>query len=239
MTDTTDQPGDRSPEDIDTELAELDATLSRCYREIDHQLDLAHRAFGDTPMRYPRGARSAVWRTTPEQTRERLAVRARSADPTTAWLIYNEATILATLTNLDQTVVTTTVRITLLEDEYDRRQWSRFFLVTSSDGRIHSSRSCSTCRPTTEYGWLPRLSGRTEAEAVNEHGPLLCSVCFPTAPVEWTHKPERSHCAGRTPKVDTIRSWARGLFAECPVCGKSIDVKANGELRKHQPPKSA
>lgn len=62
--------------------------------------------------------------------------------------------------------------------------WSRFFVVTSSAGHIHSSMSCSTCRPTTTYGWLPQLSGRTEAEAVEAHGPALCSVCFPSAPVE-------------------------------------------------------
>lgn len=63
--------------------------------------------------------------------------------------------------------------------------WTRFFLVTSSKGHIHSSMSCHTCRPTTRYGWLPELSGQTEAEAVEAHGPALCSVCYPTAPVEW------------------------------------------------------
>lgn len=64
--------------------------------------------------------------------------------------------------------------------------WSRFFLVTSSPGHIHSSMYCSTCRPTTTFGWLPELSGKTEAVAVDEHGPTLCSVCFPSAPVDWT-----------------------------------------------------
>lgn len=64
--------------------------------------------------------------------------------------------------------------------------WSRFFLVTSSTGHIHSSMACSTCRPTTTFGWLPGLSGKTEEDAVAEHGPALCSVCFPSAPVEWT-----------------------------------------------------
>lgn len=64
--------------------------------------------------------------------------------------------------------------------------WSRFFLVTSSKGHIHSSMHCSTCRLTTTYGWLPELSGRTEADCVAEFGPALCSVCFPSAPVEWT-----------------------------------------------------
>jgi hypothetical protein len=64
--------------------------------------------------------------------------------------------------------------------------WSRFFLVTSSPGHVHSSMHCSTCRPTTTFGWMPELSGKTEAEAVKELGPTLCSVCFPSAPVDWT-----------------------------------------------------
>jgi hypothetical protein len=64
--------------------------------------------------------------------------------------------------------------------------WSRFFLVTSSAGHVHSSMHCSTCRPTTQYGWLPELSGKTEDVAVDELGPTLCSVCFSSAPVDWT-----------------------------------------------------
>lgn len=64
--------------------------------------------------------------------------------------------------------------------------WSRFFLVTSSAGHVHSSTHCSTCRPTTTYGWLPELSGKSEETAVAELGPTLCSVCFPSAPLDWT-----------------------------------------------------
>lgn len=62
--------------------------------------------------------------------------------------------------------------------------WSRFFVVTSSQGHIHSSMFCSSCYDTTTYGWLPQLSGKNEADAVEACGPALCSVCFPTAPVE-------------------------------------------------------
>lgn len=72
--------------------------------------------------------------------------------------------------------------IDALEDLYTG--WSRFFLVTSSTGHVHSSMHCSTCRPTTTYGWLPELSGKTEAEAVEQLGPNLCSICFASAPVE-------------------------------------------------------
>lgn len=73
--------------------------------------------------------------------------------------------------------------IAKLQDKYTG--WSRFFLVTSSKGHIHSSMTCRTCRDTTRYGWLPELSGQSEAEAVEAHGPALCTVCYPSAPVEW------------------------------------------------------
>ena len=65
--------------------------------------------------------------------------------------------------------------------------WSRFFLVTNTNGHIHSSTACSTCRFDTDFRWLPTLSGLTEVEAVEAHGEILCSVCFPSAPVEWTN----------------------------------------------------
>lgn len=67
------------------------------------------------------------------------------------------------------------------ESEYTG--WSRFFLVTSSTGHIHSSMRCSTCYQTTTYGWLPELSGATEKAAVKVLGTTLCSECFKSAPV--------------------------------------------------------
>lgn len=70
-----------------------------------------------------------------------------------------------------------------LEAEFARGRWSRFFVVTSSAGHVHSSMGCSTCRVSTRFGWLPELSGRSEGDVVAELGPALCSVCFPSAPV--------------------------------------------------------
>jgi hypothetical protein len=64
--------------------------------------------------------------------------------------------------------------------------WSRFYLVTNSNGHVHSSMSCTTCYPTTSYNWLTSLSGQSEAAVVAEYGSQLCTVCFPSAPVEWT-----------------------------------------------------
>ena len=76
---------------------------------------------------------------------------------------------------------------TPFHDVYRQHRWSRFFLVLNTNGHIHSSTSCSTCFVTTEFGWLPELSGLTEADAVEQQGEILCSVCFPSAPVEWTN----------------------------------------------------
>jgi hypothetical protein len=75
--------------------------------------------------------------------------------------------------------------------------WSRFFLVTSSAGHVHSSMHCSTCRLTTTYGWLPELSGQSETEAVAKLGPNLCSVCFPSAPVD--------HVGGKLTKAQAAK----------------------------------
>lgn len=65
--------------------------------------------------------------------------------------------------------------------------WPRFFLVTNVGGHIHRSMNCSTCYVDTQFAWLPALSGMSEAEAVDAHGEILCSVCYPSAPVEWTN----------------------------------------------------
>ena len=70
---------------------------------------------------------------------------------------------------------------------YRQHRWSRFFLVLNTNGHIHRDTSCSTCFITTDFGWLPELSGLTEADAVEQQGEILCSVCFPSAPVEWTN----------------------------------------------------
>lgn len=65
-------------------------------------------------------------------------------------------------------------------------KWSRFYFVTNTNGHIHKDTACSTCYDTTDYQWLTHLSDQTEAEAVADWGKVLCSVCYPSAPTEWT-----------------------------------------------------
>ena len=95
-------------------------------------------------------------------------------------------TALQGMKDMDAELAGVEARMEPLEVVYAENGWNRYFLVTSSQGHVHRSMSCSTCNPRTTYGWLPELSGKTEAQAVQAHGPALCSVCFPSAPVEWT-----------------------------------------------------
>lgn len=67
--------------------------------------------------------------------------------------------------------------------EFTRRGgWTRAYLVDNTNGHVHNSTNCSTCFPTTVFGWLPEYSGHDEAEVVADAGEQACTVCFPTAP---------------------------------------------------------
>jgi hypothetical protein len=61
--------------------------------------------------------------------------------------------------------------------------WSRFLVVPG--GHIHTNDGCFTLRADTRTAWLPELSGDTEADAVEVYGEVLCSHCYPSAPVAW------------------------------------------------------
>jgi hypothetical protein len=118
--------------------------------------------------------------------------------------------------------------------------WPRFFLVPG--GHIHRSRSCHSLRITTRIGWLADLSGETIAEAVAAHGTLLCTHCFPDAPVEWTvgNKPKiaEGYCTGQG-KVAKDISWRyRSGVGTCVECGQAgVSVSSLGKALKHKLPK--
>ena len=129
----------------------------------------------------------------------------------------------------------------LIAEEYEG--WSRFFLVTSSKGHIHSSMNCSTCQWTTTYGWLPDVSGLDEEAAVEAHGALLCTICFPSAPVEWTNhyeaeeaRKQAESCPGSgQPGAEggSRQGFCAGNYHTCTVCGQTVGGKGYN-VRKHK-----
>lgn len=150
-----------------------------------------------------------------------------------------------------------------VDAEYNRRPWSRYWLVTSSDGHIHRSCHCSTCNKglrRTGFALTPFLSGKTDADAVADLGPALCSVCFPDAPVESKEQariPARLALALAEEGVEAFQkarqeasakraarcpgSGQQGIldghraFHKCPVCGESQRATAGGKFRPHKP----
>jgi hypothetical protein len=118
-------------------------------------------------------------------------------------------------------------------DEAHYEGWQRFFLVK----HIHSNMHCSSFRWNTKIGWLPDVSGLTEAEAVAAHGETLCTICFPSAPTELTTKQvDPSICTeGRNYDGPSRSGYMSGNWGTCN-CGQSISMTSTGNLRKHKKP---
>lgn len=114
--------------------------------------------------------------------------------------------------------------------------WQRFYIVQG--GHIHGSRECHTLRATTRVGWLPNLSGESEQDAVNEHGPLLCTVCFPSAPVEWTigvKKDDDGKCSSQNLVEGSFKRRYPSNYGICAECGSHVTVHpTSGRVRKHK-----
>jgi len=77
-----------------------------------------------------------------------------------------------------------TLALAALDAEYTG--WTRAFLVTNSNGHVHSSMNCSTCNrngKATTFAWVTDFSDHDEAQIVAAAGWRACTVCYPTAPV--------------------------------------------------------
>lgn len=93
--------------------------------------------------------------------------------------------------------------------EYLRRGWNRYFLVVNGNGHVHRGRNCSTCFPTTRYGWLIVLSGCDEKAMVAEYGEKACTVCFPDAPSLYVMLGGKSRIETREAEAKAERQAAR------------------------------
>lgn len=224
---------------IDTKLAELYEREMRLLHKLDAVRDDLTRYAG---FKRVYEGRRQVWRkddgTTP--TLEEILTGARAATTDESKASYEREYPKRSLASYDELVA----EIKAVREEqapldalYEKERWSRFFLVQNSGGHIHSSMHCSTCFPTTRFGWLPTLSGLTEKDAVEAHGTILCSVCFPSAPVEWTlgKQDDDDICKGR-PDWDKPhrKGYYSGNWATCSECGEHVTLTKNWNLRKHK-----
>lgn len=175
---------------------------------------------------------------------------ARLSDETVpSWTRSDVRSALDTLNDSEEKVFETRQQIDVWDEAFEARGgWARFFLVTNRGGHIHSSMDCSTCRINTKFSWLPSVSGKTEKDAVAEYGPMLCSVCFPSAPVEWTNhweleeerkKAESCPGSGTTDWVagTTRFGYVSGNGGTCSHCNNWAGGTPSGRIRKHKPNK--
>lgn len=235
-----------TPLQVDTQLAalsvrrrELENRRSQC---VNTALHMAGAKF------YYQGRRRVT------DMIEETAIGVLNANPDFRDLSYGRtnAEAVAAIEAVDADLAILDNEIFALEAKYTG--WTRFFLVTSSVGHIHRHTACSTCRPTTTFGWLPHLSGHTEADAVEACGPALCTVCFPSAPTAHTMAkltkkqaedilagrkveaaPAKEYCPGSGTRSATEINWRRmSPSGKCSHCGYVGAVTQNGTMRKHQ-----
>jgi hypothetical protein len=154
---------------IDTQIADLEQAAAKTRGQMNSVADRILRAAGATAERDRRG-QIVGW--------SMSFVDATDALPIDHHLLSEWEALGETLDNQVDGLVE-------LRAIYAEHQWSRFFLVDNSNGHIHSTMACGTCFPTTQFRWVTSLSGQTEVEAVGELGEILCSVCYPSAPVAW------------------------------------------------------
>lgn len=168
--------------EVDTYLAEAYKALAKARQSLDWASGSLRRSVGQTRRR------GNTWSGTLDE-----AVETASAFPVDA--SAHKLKPLSDYRDAAAAVDDAVARVERWNTLYTG--WSRFFLVTNTNGHIHSSMNCSTCFPSTQFAWLPTLSGLTEADAVADQGEILCSVCFPSAPSEWTTSVAKATLAER------------------------------------------
>lgn len=169
--------------EVDTALAKFWDAQQAAQTRLVSTFDSVHYALDEKAIYRSRYNKS--WPTTGPEAEALLREKLASGG-IKSWDVSSVERTLANIDSLRGELAAIEEAKEPFEAEFKELRWSRFFLVTNNNGHIHSSMGCGTCFPTTRFAWLPTLSGLTEKEAVAEHGTILCSVCFPSAPVEWT-----------------------------------------------------
>lgn len=171
-----------TPVEIDTELARLDGEYTAIYNRLAGAIDSLHRTAGDRKRWI---GRVEKWQMSTEEAIE--AAKAQSAATPRTYLNAQAEDALARFDELTAAMAKNFRDSGVLEDEYNRRPWTRAFLAdTKSEGHVHSTRDCSTCNNglnRTRFGWQPQYSGADEAAIIKDAGYRACTVCYPNAPV--------------------------------------------------------
>ncbi|WAC50243.1 hypothetical protein [Frigoribacterium sp. SL97] len=182
---------DMEPSDIDGELVGHYQELHRWTSQVHNAEQLIEKVTAEEDEFARTGVRKHRWAVTPEQ---QIASAQKRIDDAQAPIEAARALIAPITAEFNS-----------------RGGWTRYFVTTGSDPHVHNTRSCSTCRPTTEFGWLTDQSGMSEDELVELAGDEACTVCMPSAPVVDKRAPRASRLetpAAREARVEREQAAA-------------------------------
>jgi hypothetical protein len=167
----------KDPQAFDTALATLTDRMGDRMRAVATHTAKLHELAGD--KKSYRNTRVPVWGLSDLEVERAAQRRAAHGDLVAQGILAQRASEQAVLDAVNYEIANMNAVYAL-----QGNRWTRFFpSVTKSQPHIHRSLSCHTLHATTVMTWAPQLSGRTDAEAVDELDEALCSVCFPGAPV--------------------------------------------------------
>jgi hypothetical protein len=164
-----------TPSEIDTRLAELERQDAKLTYDIQSAWSDLRAALGHRQVRVlNRDGRAEYVYLISSHDAEHEAV---APDAST-----NTREAYQALHALRKQVLVNRAERTKIKVEFNRRGgWTRAWAVPN--GHVHQSTACSTCFPTTRFGWLSQVSGMNEAEIVAQAGERACTRCYPSAPV--------------------------------------------------------
>ena len=161
---------------------------------------------------------------TPEERQQLIDLAKKNANP------YELQSLEKSLENIalkEAEITRLKAEIAPLNDLFQANQWQRFFLVTNTNGHVHRSMNCSTTYPTTDWAWLPHLSGLTDKEAVDDQGGILCTHCFPDAPSDYTSGESKAKREQREQRAEEKRVRdAKKLAKKITADGSDVRLTA-------------
>lgn len=218
-----------TPVEIDTALAALYADETKAMRNVQNAATAVYRAAG-AKRDYRRGGWTlSILDATATATALAADEAARTWDRTgarDALAAFDQARVaLAEIRNA----------MTPLNDEYDRRPWTRAFLVQNAGGHVHSSMGCSTCnngQEPTRFAWMTDYSGGTEAAIVQDAGERACTACYPSAPVDVLARPTKMFGPDEIAAQEARDTRAAEKVArDAAKAAKAITMPDGSELR--------
>ena len=223
-----------SPVDIDTELARLYGEEVTAENTLERAMTSVRYAAGDRKAHYGSGPWGMTYAAAVAKVQE-------VADTTSTAIGRAARETLAKVSQAHDALTAVRAEAEPYNAEFERRGgWTRAFLVTNSNGHVHSSMHCSTCNrglSNTGFAWMTEWSAASEEAIVEAAGWRACTVCYPSAPVN-AYRTEKEAQAALPTKMFSEEDKAKAAAAEERRLAKEARLaktKANAPTASGEP----